>query len=258
MTQALRLVLLRHGQSEWNAAGVFTGWENASLTAAGEEEATRAGLLLAAPGLRPAFAHTSLQNRTIQTAERALAAADRDWIPVRRSWRLNGRHYGALQGRRKDQVLAECGERQFTAWRRSYDATPPPLDAVAAAAQLSDPRYAMLPPDAQPRAESLRDVSARLLPYFYDAIVPDLLAGGCVLVVSHGNTLRALVKHLESLPDEQIAGLDLPTGCPLVYELGPDMLPDELGGQYLDPHAARDAIEAIRNLDPAAAQGRLI
>ena len=250
--QAPRLVLLRHGQSEWNAAGVFTGWENASLTATGEEEATRAGLLLASHGLLPAFAHTSLQHRAIRTAELALTAADHDWIPVRRSWRLNGRHYGALQGRRKAQVLAEYGERQFTAWRRSYDATPPPLSPAAAGRQRSDPRYAMLPPDMQPCAESLRAVSARLLPYFYDAIVPDLLAGGCVLVVSHGNTLRALVKHLESIPDEQIAGLDLPTGSPLVYEFGPDLRPDELGGQYLDPHAARDAIEAIRNLNPAA------
>src|ERR1041384_3391132 len=146
MTQAPRLVLLRHGQSEWNAAGVFTGWENASLTATGEEEATRAGLLLAAHDLLP--------------------AAARDWIPVRRSWRLNGRHYGALQGRRKAQVLAEYGERQFTAWRRSYDATPPPLSPAAGRRQRSDPRYAALPSDIQPRGESLRDVSARLLPYF--------------------------------------------------------------------------------------------
>jgi 2,3-bisphosphoglycerate-dependent phosphoglycerate mutase len=255
MTQAPRLVLLRHGQSEWNAAGVFTGWENASLTAAGEIEATRAGLLLAAHDLAPAFAHTSLQHRTIRTAELALAAADRDWIPVRRSWRLNGRHYGALQGRRKAQVLREYGEERFTAWRRSYDATPPPLDPAAVRLQRGDPRYAALPPDAQPRAESLRDVSARLLPYYYDAIVPDLLTGGCVLVVSHGNTLRALVKHLESIPDERIAGLDLPTGRPLVYQFGPDLRPDELGGQYLDPHAARDALEAAGNQDQAAAQG---
>jgi 2,3-bisphosphoglycerate-dependent phosphoglycerate mutase len=254
MTQALRLVLMRHGQSEWNAAGIFTGWENASLTAAGEEEATRAGLLLATHGLLPAFAHTSLQHRTIRTAELALTAADRDWIPVRRSWRLNGRHYGALQGRRKDQVRREYGEQQFTAWRRSYDATPPPLGPAAVGRQLSDPRYAMLPPDVQPRAESLRDVSARLLSYFYDAIVPDLVTGGCVLVVSHGNTLRALVKHLESIPDEQIAGLDLPTGMPRIYELGPDLRPDALGGQYLDPHAARDAIEAIKKQDPPAAR----
>ena len=241
-----RLVVLRHGQSEWNAAGIFTGWENAYLTATGEEEATRAGSLLAEHGVFPAFAHTSLQRRTIRTADLALAAADRDWIPVRRSWRLNGRHYGALQGRNKAQVLAEYGEQQFMGWRRSYDATPPPLSAAAERSQLSDPRYEMLPPEARPRAESLREVSARLLPYWYDAIVPDLLAGGCVLVVSHGNTLRALVKHLDSIPDDQIAELDIPTGIPLVYELGPDMRPDALGGQYLDPHAARDAIEAIR------------
>ena len=179
MTQAPRLVLLRHGQSEWNAAGVFTGWENASLT-----------------------------------------AADRDWIPVRRSWRLNGRHYGALQGRNKAQVLREYGEQQFTLWRRSYHASPPPFSTAAEAVQASDPRYETLPPEARPHAESLRDVSARLLPYWYDAIVPDLRADGCVLVVSHGNTLRALVKHLESIPDDQIADLDIPTGTPLVSTEG--------------------------------------
>jgi 2,3-bisphosphoglycerate-dependent phosphoglycerate mutase len=241
-----RLILLRHGQSEWNAAGIFTGWENAHLTAAGEEEAIRAGSLLAEYGILPAFAHTSLQRRTIRTADLALAAADRDWIPVRRSWRLNGRHYGALQGRNKAQVLAEYGERQVLGWRRSYDATPPPLDPAVWRLQLSDPRYETLPAEARPRAESLRDVSARLLPYWCDAIVPDLLAGGCVLVVSHGNTLRALVKHLDSIPDDHIAELDIPTGIPLVYELGPDLRPGVLGGQYLDPHAARDAIDAIK------------
>jgi 2,3-bisphosphoglycerate-dependent phosphoglycerate mutase len=236
MTQPTRLVLLRHGQSEWNAAGIFAGWENAHLTAHGEDEAERAGSLLAEHGVRPAFVHTSLQQRTIRTADLALAAADRDWIPVRRSWRLNGRHYGALQGQNKDQVLKQYGERQFRLCRRSYDVAPPPLTAEAWQLQLDDPRYVMLPPEAQPRAESLRDVSARLLPYWYDAITPDLLAGGCVLVVSHGNTLRALVKHLELIPDDQIAGLEIPTGIPLLYELGPDLRPDDLGGQYLDPH----------------------
>jgi 2,3-bisphosphoglycerate-dependent phosphoglycerate mutase len=251
---AVRLVLLRHGQSEWNAADIFTGWENAHLTAHGELEAARAGALLAGHGVLPAFVHTSLQRRTIRTADLALAAADRDWIPVRRSWRLNGRHYGALQGRHKAEVLREYGERQVRLWRRSYHATPP-----ATAEQPDDPRYAMLPPAARPRAESLRDVSARLLPYWYDAIVPDLRAGGCVLVVSHGNTLRAMVKHLESIPDDQIDELDIPTGIPLVYELGPDMRPDALGGQYLDPHAARDAIETIRNQGgPAAATTRRV
>ena len=239
------LVLLRHGQSEWNAAGIFTGWENAYLTATGEEEASRAGTLLAEHGVYPAIVHTSLQRRTIRTADLALAAADRDWIPVHRSWRLNGRHYGALQGRHKAQVRAEFGEQQFMGWRRSYDATPPPLSTAAEHTQVSDPRYETLPPEARPRGESLREVSARLLPYWYDAIVPDLRADGCVLVVSHGNTLRALVKHLDSIPDDQIAELDIPTGIPLVYELGPDMRPDALGGQYLDPLAARNAIEAI-------------
>jgi 2,3-bisphosphoglycerate-dependent phosphoglycerate mutase len=242
-----RLVVLRHGQSEWNAAGLFTGWENAHLTGTGEEEATRAGTLLAEHGVVPAFVHTSLQRRTIRTADLALAAADRDWIPVRRSWRLNGRHYGALQGRHKAEILQEYGDRQFTLWRRSYGVPPPPLGTGAEHSQFSDPRYAALPPEARPRAESLADVSARLLPYWYDAIIPDLHTGGCVLVVSHGNTLRALVKHLECIPDDRIGELDIPTGIPLVYQLGPDMRPDALGGRYLDPRAARDSIEAIRN-----------
>jgi 2,3-bisphosphoglycerate-dependent phosphoglycerate mutase len=241
-----RLIVLRHGQSEWNAAGVFTGWANAHLTGHGEDEATRAGALLAEHGVLPAFAHTSLQRRTIRTADLALAAADRDWIPVRRSWRLNGRHYGALQGRRKAEVLATYGEEKFTLWRRSWDVSPPELDPEAAHSQFTDPRYGGLPPEARPSAESLADVTSRLLPYWYDAIVPDLRAGGCVLVVSHGNTLRALVKHLEGIPEDQIAEVDIPTGIPLVYALGPDLRPDALGGQYLDPHAARDAIEAIR------------
>ena len=255
----VRLVLLRHGQSEWNAAGIFTGWENAHLTSHGEREAALAGALLAGHGVLPAFVHTSLQRRTIRTADLALAAADRDWIPVRRSWRLNGRHYGALQGRYKAEAIREYGERQVRLWRRSYDATPPPAAAEAWRLVLDDPRYAALPPEARPRAESLRDVSARLLPYWYDAIVPDLRAGGCVLVVSHGNTLRALVKHLESISDDEIAELDIPTGIPLVYELGPDMHPDARGGQYLDPHAARAAIETIKNQGrPAAATTRRV
>jgi 2,3-bisphosphoglycerate-dependent phosphoglycerate mutase len=240
-----RLVLLRHGQSEWNAAGVFTGWANAQLTARGEREAARAGTLLAEHGVLPAFAHTSLQRRTIRTAELALAAADRDWIPVRRSWRLNGRHYGALQGRNKAEVLQQYSEQQVMLWRRSYDVPPPPLDPAAASSQAADPRYQAVPPETLPRAESLADVSARLLPYWYDAIVPDLRASGCVLLVSHGNTLRALVKHLESIPDDRIAELELPTGIPRVYQLGPDLRPDALGGQYLDPHATHDGLGAI-------------
>jgi 2,3-bisphosphoglycerate-dependent phosphoglycerate mutase len=247
-----RLVVLRHGQSEWNAAGVFTGWENAHLTAQGELEAARAGALLAEHGVLPAFAHTSLLQRTIRTAELALAAADRDWIPVRRSWRLNGRHYGALQGRNKAEVLQRYGERQSKLWRRSYAVPPPPLDDAAAYAQSADPRYQALPPELLPRTESLANALARLLPYWYDAIVPDLRAGRCVLVVSHNNALRALVKHLDSIPDDQIAELEIPTGIPLVYQLGPDMRPDAIGGQYLDPHAARDAAQAVKNSVHAA------
>ncbi len=243
----MNLILLRHGQSDWNETGRFTGWVNVELTAAGEKQAARAGSLLVVRHLLPAFAHTSLQRRTIRTAELALAAADRDWIPVRRSWRLNGRHYGALQGRDKAQVRQEYGAEQFMAWRRSYDATPPPLDPGAPYSQFDDPRYLGLPPEARPRAESLRDVSARLLPYWYDAIVPDLLTGGPVLVVSHGNTLRALVKHLEAIPDDEIAGLDIPVGIPLVYRLGPDLRPLGTGGEYLDPDAAHAAIDAIKN-----------
>jgi 2,3-bisphosphoglycerate-dependent phosphoglycerate mutase len=235
-----RLVVLRHGQSEWNARDLFTGWANPDLAADGACEAARAGTMLAACGLYPAFAHTSLQRRTIHTADLALAAADRDWIPVRRSWRLNGRHYGALQGRNKAEVLREYGEQQVTAWRRSYDVPPPPIAAAAHRAQFSDSRYAALPPEARPRAESLRDVSARMLPYWYDAIVPDLRAGGCVLVVSHGNTLRALVKHLDSIPDDQIAALEIPTGIPLVYQFGADLRPVR-AGEYLDPQATRES-----------------
>ncbi len=241
------LILLRHGQSEWNVQGRFTGWVNVGLTGAGEAEAARAGTMLAAHRLSPAFAHTSLQRRTIRTADLALAAADRDWIPVRRSWRLNGRHYGALQGRNKAQVLRDYGEQQFLLWRRSYDVPPPPLGPGEEYSQFDDPRYADLPPEVRPRAESLQEVSARLLPYWYDAIVPDLRVGGCVLVVSHGNTLRALVKHLDSIPGDQIAGLDIPTGIPLAYELRPDMRPVTKGGQYLDPDAARESIEAVRD-----------
>ncbi len=236
----MRLVLLRHGQSEWNARNLFTGWVNVSLTDAGEQEAAAAGQILARDGLLPGSVHTSLQRRAIVTAELALAACDRDWIPVRRSWRLNSNHYGALQGRNKAEVLAEVGERQFMAWRRAYDAAPPPVHPGGAYSQFADPRYEAVPPDARPLTESLRDVTSRLLPYWYDAIVPDLRTGACVLVVTHGNTLRALVKHLDRISDEEIARLNIPTGRPLLYQLGPDMRPAGPGGRYLDS-AARTA-----------------
>ncbi len=232
---ACRLVMLRHGESEWNALNLFTGWVNVALTEAGEAEAASAGRLLAQHGLLPGVVHTSVQQRTIRTADLALAQCDRDWIPVRRSWRLNSNHYGALQGRNKDEVLAEAGVRQFMAWRRSDNAPPPPLAPGAEHSQFADPRYEVIPPEARPRTESLQDVTARLLPYWYDAIVPDLRTAACVLVVSHGNTLRALAKHLDGIPAEQIAGLNIPTGVPLLYELGPDMKPLVQGGRYLRP-----------------------
>ena len=233
-----RLVLLRHGQSEWNARNWFTGWVNAALTAEGRREASSAGQCLAGHDLQPDLVHTSLQQRSIRTAELALAECDRDWIPVRRSWRLNSNHYGALQGRDKAAVRAEVGERQLALWRRSFDTAPPPLSPDAEYSQYNDPRYAALPPEARPRTESLRDVTARLLPYWYDAIVPDLRAGACVLVVSHGNTLRALVRHLQHLSDEQLATLNIPTGNPLAFELAEDMNPTADGGRYLRPLAS--------------------
>jgi 2,3-bisphosphoglycerate-dependent phosphoglycerate mutase len=226
-----RLVLLRHGQSEWNEKNLFTGWANPDLTEAGERDAVRAGRLLGARGLLPDTVHTSLQRRAIRTADLALAACDRDWIGVHRSWRLNGRHYGALQGKDKAQVREEFGERQVELWRRSYDVPPPPLAADAARVQFADSRYAALPPDAWPRAESLRDVTARLLPCWYDSIVPALRPGITLLVVSHGNTLRALVKHLDAIGDDEIATLNIPNGIPLLYELGPGMRP--LSSRYL-------------------------
>lgn len=220
-----RLVLLRHGESEWNARNLFAGWVNVSLSPSGESQAARAGEWLAGHDLRPDVVHTSVLRRAIRTAELALARCDRDWIPVRRSWRLNSNHYGTLQGQDKAQVRATYGERQFMAWRRGYDVRPPLLEPGAPHSQFGDPRYAALPPEARPRGESLKDVTARLLPYWYDVIVPDLRAGFLVLVVSHGNTLRALVKHLESVSDQASAGLEVPNGVPLLYELDAGLSP---------------------------------
>ena len=233
------LVLLRHGESTWNSRNLFTGWVNVPLSPVGEQEAMRAGRLLAASDLRPAFVHTSLQRRAIQTADLALAECDRDWIPVRRSWRLNSNHYGALQGRDKVQVRAEYGDRQYQAWRRQYRCAPPPLPDDAPYSQFADPRYAVIPAEARPRTESLREVSARLLPYWYDTIVPDLLTGLCVLVVSHGNTLRALIKHLDLVDDEASSRLEVPTGRPVAYELDHDMRPVVPGGRDLLPGTAQ-------------------
>ena len=242
-----KLILLRHGESEWNAKNLFTGWVDVNLNEKGEKEAVRGGELLKDAGLLPDVVHTSLLKRAIRTAQSALEAADRHWIPVRRSWRLNERHDGALQGKDKAQTLAEFGEEQFMLWRRSYDVPPPQLAEDAEYSQFTDPRYAQLPKELRPRTECLKDVVDRLLPYWYDAIVPDVLTGRTILVAAHGNSLRALVKHLDGISDEAIAGLNIPTGIPLLYELDADLRPVKAGGEYRDPAAAAEAIEAVKN-----------
>lgn len=244
---SVRLVLLRHGESEWNALDLFTGWVDVGLSARGDEEAIRGGRLLAQEGLLPEVMHTSVLRRAIRTAELALEACDRSWIPVRRSWRLNERHYGALQGKNKSEVRGQFGDEQFMRWRRSYDEPPPPLPDDDRYSQFADHRYAALPPEARPRTECLKDVVGRMLPYWYDAIVPDLRVASTVLVVAHGNSLRALIKHLDGMSDEAVVGLNLPTGVPLLYELDGDMRPRTVGGRYLDPDAAAAAIEAVKN-----------
>ncbi|MGH3157943.1 MAG: phosphoglyceromutase [Streptosporangiaceae bacterium] len=241
------LVLLRHGESAWNSEGLFTGWVDVGLSGKGVKEAERAGELLRDADLNPAVVHTSVLTRAIQTANTALESAGLQWLPVRRSWRLNERHYGALQGKNKAQTREEYGDEQFMLWRRSYDTPPPPLADDDPMSQSADPRYAGLPPELRPRTECLRDVLWRLLPYWYDAIVPDLLAGRTLLVVAHGNSLRALVKRLDGISDDAISGLDIPTGIPLVYQLDDGFRPVEAGGRYLDPQAAVAAAEAVRN-----------
>ncbi|HYO36651.1 MAG TPA: phosphoglyceromutase [Geodermatophilus sp.] len=241
------LVLLRHGESEWNRANLFTGWVDVELTEKGRTEAARGGRLMAEQGLLPDVLHTSLLKRAISTAELALAAADRQWIPVRRSWRLNERHYGALQGKDKAATLAEYGEEQFMTWRRSYSTPPPPIESGSEYSQDGDPRYASLPPEVRPATECLADVVVRMLPYWYDAIVPDLRSGATVLVAAHGNSLRALVKHLDGMGEDEVVGLNIPTGVPLRYDLDADLRPVKAGGEYLDPDAAAAAIEAVKN-----------
>lgn len=243
---ALTLILLRHGESEWNAKNLFTGWVDVRLSQVGEIEAKRAGELLKDRNLLPDLVHTSLLRRAIHSAELALDSCDRHWIPVRRSWRLNERHYGALQGKDKKATLEAYGEEQFMLWRRSYDVPPPPIDDSDPYSQASDPRYQDLE-DSQPRTECLKDVVARMIPYWSDAIVPDLHAERKVLIAAHGNSIRALVKHLDGISDSDIAGLNIPTGIPLLYELDENLKPLKKGGEYLDPIAAKAAIEAVAN-----------
>ncbi len=232
-----KLILLRHGESEWNAKNLFTGWVDVDINEKGIAEGKNAAKLLKSEGLR----------RAIHTAYLALDGCDRHWIPVKRNWRLNERHYGALQGKDKAQTLETYGEEQFMLWRRSYDTPPPLIDIDDEYSQFHDARYADIPEAERPRTECLKDVVARLLPYWEAHIVPDLAEGKTVLVTAHGNSLRALVKHLDGISDEDIAGLNIPTGIPLFYELDENFKPVTPGGRYLDPEAAKASIEAVKN-----------
>ncbi|HVD63627.1 MAG TPA: phosphoglyceromutase [Lapillicoccus sp.] len=240
------LVLLRHGESVWNAKNLFTGWVDVDLSDKGRDEAVRGGELLVVEGLLPDVVHTSVLRRAINTANLALDTADRHWIPVRRHWRLNERHYGDLQGKDKKQTMAKFGEEQFMLWRRSYDVPPPPIDSDNPNSQAGDPRYADLGAD-MPQTECLKDVVARMIPYWENEIRTDLRDGKMVLVAAHGNSLRALVKHLDGISDDDIAALNIPTGMPLVYELDDDFQPITPGGRYLDPEAAAEAAAAVAN-----------
>ena len=240
------LILLRHGESTWNAENRFTGWVDVDLSDKGRAEALSGGEQLKEAELLPDIVHTSLLRRAITTANMSLDVADRHWIPVRRSWRLNERHYGALQGKNKKQTLEQYGEELFMIWRRSFDVPPPPQPVDDEFSQAHDPRYADIE-GGPPVTECLKDVIERMLPYWHSAIVPDLRAGKTVLVAAHGNSLRGVVKHLDGISDEDIVGLNIPTGMPLVYRLDEDLTPLIAGGEYLDPEAAKAAAEAVAN-----------
>ncbi len=233
------LVLLRHGQSTWNLENRFTGWTDVPLSDRGVEEATEAGRLMDTEGFAFDVLHTSLLRRAIDTAAIALDEMDLGWIPVSKSWRLNERHYGALQGLDKKETAKLHGAEQVHIWRRSYDVPPPPLDLDDERYPGRDPRYGWMPPELVPRTECLKDVVERMLPYWYDRIVPDIRDGRRVIVVAHGNSLRALVKHLDGISDEEIPHLNIPTGIPLVYDLDDDLRP--VGRRYLGDQAAVEA-----------------
>jgi len=240
------LILLRHGESTWNALNQFTGWVDVPLSDKGQVEAKRGGELLAENGLLPDVVHTSLLRRAISTANLSLDACDRHWIPVRRHWRLNERHYGDLQGKNKKETLDAYGEEQFMLWRRSYDVPPPPIAADNPNTQVGDPRYASLGAD-EPLTECLKDVVVRARPYLFGPIADDLKAGNVVLVAAHGNSLRAIVKILDNISDDAIAALNVPTGQPLRYDLDADLRPTNPGGTYLDPESAAAAAAAVAN-----------
>lgn len=241
-----KLILLRHGNSTWNQANLFTGWVDVDLSETGRAEAKRAGELLAESGLKPNLLYTSRLKRAINTANIALDVADRGWIDVKRSWRLNERHYGALQGKDKAQTLAEYGAEQFQIWRRSFDVPPPPIDDSNEYSQAGDERYAELG-SAIPKTECLKDVLERMLPLWNQEIKPDLASGKTVLITAHGNSLRALVKHLDGISDSEISELNIPTGMPLLYRLDANFEPLVRSGEYLDPEAAAAGAEAVAN-----------
>lgn len=243
MPDTATLILLRHGESQWNALNLFTGWVDVDLTEKGRSEALRAGELIAAQDRQPDVLYTSLLRRAITTANLALDKADRHWIPVHRDWRLNERHYGALQGLDKAETKAKYGEEQFMAWRRSYDTPPPPIEKGSAYSQDGDPRYADI--GGGPLTECLADVVARFVPYYEQTIAADLKAGKTVLVAAHGNSLRALVKYLDGMSDEAVVGLNIPTGIPLRYDLDVNLKPLVPGGAYLDPEAAAAGAAAV-------------
>ena len=241
-----KLILLRHGESEWNALNLFTGWVDVRLSEKGIGEAKRGGQLLKERGLLPDVVHTSLLRRAIHTSQLALDEADRPWIPVNRSWRLNERHYGALQGKDKKETLAQYGEEQFQLWRRSFDVPPPPIDDNDKYSQFGDARYADLG-SSLPKTECLKDVVIRMIPYLDGELAADLNSGKTVLVTAHGNSIRAMVKHIDGISDADIAGVNIPTGIPLLYEFDDNFKPVKKGGEYLDPDAAKAAIEAVAN-----------
>lgn len=238
-----KLVLLRHGQSEWNALNLFTGWVDVPLSDLGKEEATHGGELLKKEGILPDVLFTSMLRRAIMTANLALDACDRHWIPVQRDWRLNERHYGALQGKNKKEIRDEYGDDQFMLWRRSYDTPPPAIEMGSDFSQDTDPRYAGEP---IPATECLKDVLERMLPYWEETIVPVIKTGKTVMIAAHGNSLRAIVKHLDGISDEDIAEVNIPTGIPLLYELDENLVPVKKGGTYLDPDA-QAKIDAVAN-----------
>ena len=243
------LILLRHGNSVWNQKNLFTGWVDVDLSDQGREEAKRAGELLGQSGLKPDVLYTSVLKRAINTAHIALDQIDRNWIPTHRSWRLNERHYGSLQGLDKAETLEKYGPEQFQTWRRSYDVPPPEIADDNQYSQAYDERYADLGSDL-PRTECLKDVLVRMLPYWDSEISTTVLTGKTVLVTAHGNSLRALVKHLDGVSDEEIAELNIPTGIPLHYKLDANLKPIVAGGEYLDPEAAAAGAAAV------AAQGK--